>query len=100
MRRSSPFYSVLSALSFARFYHRVIQIVSTTTKYDLRTQGDANPGPDNWIVSPEDVLGKVYFNTSLLLPVAKFAKTAQGFIWILAVPSMVVGGSAMGEISE
>jgi signal peptidase len=78
--------------------HRVIEVVSTTTGYSFRTKGDANKYPDNWVVSPNDVLGKVYFNTSFLLPVAKSAKTPAGFVLLMVLPALIVGGLAIKEI--
>jgi signal peptidase len=80
--------------------HRVIEVVSTTNGYSFRTKGDANKYPDNWVVSPNDVLGKVYFNTSFLLPVAKFTVTPLGLILLRVLPGLIVGGLAIKEIRQ
>jgi signal peptidase I len=78
--------------------HRVIEVVPSTTGYGFLTKGDANQDPDLWVVSPGDVLGKVYFNTSFILPVAKFIKTPIGFVLLEVLPAAIVGGLAVKEI--
>jgi len=39
--------------------HRVVEANSQGELYIFRTKGDANPGPDGWDVTPQEVLGKV-----------------------------------------
>lgn len=39
--------------------HRVIEVVGTTTGPRFRTKGDANDAPDGWVVTGEQVVGKV-----------------------------------------
>jgi signal peptidase I len=78
--------------------HRVTEVVSSTAGYGFRTRGDANEDPDPWVVSPGDVLGRVYFNTSVLLPVARFNKTPLGFVLLEVLPAVIVGGLAVKEI--
>jgi signal peptidase len=55
--------------------HRVIELVQTDQGPGFKTKGDANSDADTWTVSPNDIIGKVYFNISSLGYVAKFIKT-------------------------
>jgi signal peptidase len=70
--------------------HRVTEVISTESGIAFRTKGDANENADDWLVSSQDVIGKVYFNVSGLGTVAKFVKTPVGFILLMGVPALIV----------
>jgi signal peptidase I len=70
--------------------HRVIELVQTDQGPGFKTKGDANSDADTWTVSPNDIIGKVYFNISSLGYVAKFIKTPSGFMLMMGVPALAV----------
>lgn len=41
--------------------HRVIEVVATSDGPRYRTKGDANAIPDDWVVTPKQLVGKVRF---------------------------------------
>jgi signal peptidase I len=70
--------------------HRVTEIVETETGYGFITKGDANASPDAWVVRPQDVIGKVYFSTSFLLPVSRFVRSPAGFVFFIGLPALIL----------
>jgi signal peptidase I len=82
-----------------RVCHRVIGLVDTETGYGFITKGDANENPDAWVVQPQDVIGKVYFSTSSLLPLMRFIKSPTGFILFIGLPALILVVLLINEIS-
>jgi signal peptidase len=70
--------------------HRVVELVVTDEGPGFRTKGDANNDADTWVVSPQDIIGKVYFNTPTLGYVARFIKTPSGFMLMMGLPALAV----------
>jgi signal peptidase I len=62
--------------------HRVIGILRTQEGPSFITQGDGNLEPDDWIVYPQDVEGKVLANVSYLLPLFSFLEILSRLIVI------------------
>jgi signal peptidase I len=81
-----------------RVCHRVIGIARTVDGYGFFTKGDGNGEPDIWVVAPQDVLGKVYFNTSWFIPAVKFAGTTSGFVLLMLLPALTILGILVKEI--
>jgi signal peptidase I len=78
--------------------HRVTGINGTGNSLMFQTKGDANEGPDDWLVRPQDIIGKVYFNVAWLGVVAKFVKSPLGFILLMGVPAAVVIGMELNNL--
>jgi len=78
--------------------HRVIEVVTTESGTLYRTRGDANEDADDWLVSPQDIIGKVYFNIAGLGVIAKFVKTPLGFILLMGVPAAIVIGMELNNL--
>jgi signal peptidase len=81
-----------------RVCHRVIGIVQTDDGYGFVTKGDNNPEPDDWVISPQNVFGKVYFDTSRLAPLTNLMRTPRGFTAIILLISLAAMGLVAIEI--
>ena len=60
--------------------HRVVGIVQTREGPSFITRGDGNFGPDDWIVLPRDVQGRIMLNISCLQPFFSFTTSLPGII--------------------
>jgi len=82
--------------------HRVIEIVDGETLI-FQTKGDANDNPDFDVVPADHVLARVRFNLpnmgSLLLRVGKYTKGRIGLVLFIAVPTVLLIGSAMRDMN-
>jgi len=70
--------------------HRVVEVMADYNALSFRTAGDANEGPDNQVVSQEDVIGKVWFHVPGLGYLSSFVSTRMGFIWLMAMPALFI----------
>lgn len=73
--------------------HRVIGQVQQEGTNWYQTQGDANPGPDPYLVSPENVIGKVVLvmgQTGFLGLLIGFLGTRLGFLLLVLAPLLLV----------
>ena len=70
--------------------HRVVEVMSDGSTLSFRTAGDANEGPDNQVVSQEDIVGKVWFHVPGLGYLSSFVSTRVGFLWLMAVPALCI----------
>jgi len=82
--------------------HRVIEIIKEPT-LGFVTKGDANEDPD-WDVVPADyVLAKVSFNLHnmgyIMLRVRKYTEGRLGFALFIALPTVLLVGSAMRDMN-
>lgn len=75
------------------------RIYAVTTDEDGRsafvTMGDNNPKPDDYLVYPEEIEGKVIFHTMPIKPLAQFfsfAATKAGFMICVMMPLLLVAG--------
>jgi len=79
--------------------HRVVGVVEADGERAFRTKGDANGAPDQELVRPDDVEGRVptVGGTLLAIPyvgyVVTFAGTRAGFLLLFGVPAVVLAGS-------
>ncbi len=66
--------------------HRIFSIKNGS----FVTKGDANKTPDIKEVSEKQILGKVFFVIPLLGYLVNFAKTQQGLIILIIIPSVII----------
>ena len=82
--------------------HRVIEVINGETLAFI-TKGDANEEPDWETIPADNVLGRVSFNLPnmgrLLLYVGKYTRGRTGFVLFIAVPTLLLIGSAMRDIN-
>lgn len=77
--------------------HRVAEVVKSDGKEMLKTKGDANNIKDSGMVDPEHVVGTYKFRIPYGGYVARFARSATGFILLIIVPSVLL---IAGEIKN
>lgn len=70
--------------------HRVTSIETGEKGVFYKTKGDANEEPDNWSVSPQNILGKVYFTLPQAGKLLAFAKSKIGFSSLIIFPAALV----------
>ena len=66
--------------------HRIVG----TQSGSFTTKGDANRTEDNGSVSPQNIIGKVFFIVPKLGYLVSFSRTLPGFIILIAVPSLLL----------
>ncbi|MFC7133594.1 MULTISPECIES: signal peptidase I [Salinibaculum] len=86
--------------------HRVIEVVSQDGGPAFRTKGDAVSDPDQQLVSPSQVSGRVLsiggylFVIPLIGYVIQFANTQVGFVVLFAIPILLFVLSEIWEIAS
>jgi len=82
--------------------HRVIEVIKGET-LAFSTKGDANEDPDWDIVPADHVLAKVTFSMPnlgrVLLYIGQYTKGRIGFVLFIAVPTVLLIGSAMRDMN-
>ena len=82
--------------------HRVIEIIKGET-LAFSTKGDANEDPDLDVIPADNVVAKVSFNLpnmgSLLLRVGQYTRGRIGFALFIAVPTVLLIGSATRDMN-
>ena len=82
--------------------HRVIEVIKGET-LAFSTNGDANEDPDWDVIPADNVVAKVSFNLpnmgSLLLRVGQYTKGRIGFALFIAVPTVLLIGSATRDMN-
>jgi len=82
--------------------HRVIEVVDGET-LAFSTKGDANENPDWDVIPADNVVARVSFNLPnmgyLLLRVGQYTKGRIGFVFFIAVPTVLLIGSAMRDMN-
>jgi len=82
--------------------HRVIEVIKGET-LAFSTKGDANEDPDWDVIPADNVVAKVSFNLPnmgyLLLRVGQYTKGRIGFVLFIAVPTVLLIGSAMRDMN-
>jgi len=68
--------------------HRIFEVKETETEYV--TKGDANDVPDSEPVAEDLVLGKTIFSIPLLGYPISFAKTREGLILLIVIPTTMI----------
>lgn len=78
--------------------HRIIEKKDDDGKITFRTRGDANDGDDMEDTAANQVIGKTIFKLPFLgYPVA-YAKTVQGLILLIVIPSVIIIYDEMNKI--
>lgn len=72
--------------------HRIMtkQYPDTNSSPVYQTAGDANEDFDRWIVSDQDIVGKVAFSLPYFGYLVNFAKIPQGFILLVIIPATII----------
>ncbi len=75
--------------------HRVINITNENGSIGFQTKGDANEDPDQRIVQPSELIGKVVLVIPYLGYLPHFAKSPLGFITLIIIPGVLI---IVGEV--
>lgn len=70
--------------------HRISQIIPSNNGNIFKTKGDYNKYVDKWTVSPNDVVGKVYFRLPQLGRVQFFLGSKGGWLIAILIPALGV----------
>lgn len=73
--------------------HRVIGIVETETGIKYRTKGDHNNTADFALISPNEVIGKVYLRIPMIGYLQTFMTKPIGWLLIVVIPCLFIIGS-------
>lgn len=73
--------------------HRIIGIVETETGIKYRTKGDHNNTEDFALISPEEVIGKVYLRVPMVGYVQTFMTRPIGWLLVVVIPCLLIIGS-------
>ncbi len=73
--------------------HRVIGIVETETGIKYRTKGDHNNTADFALISPDEVIGKVYLRIPMIGYLQTFMTKPIGWLLIVVIPCIFIIGS-------
>ena len=72
------------------FTHRIFEIKTEKENKYYITKGDANNSPDTEKTQASEIIGKLIISIPLIgYPIA-FAKTKMGFIFIIALPVVII----------
>jgi signal peptidase len=66
--------------------HRIFNV----TDEGFVTKGDANEGPDQWIVKKESVIGKVILTIPYIGYIGYFVRTPIGLILLIVLPASLI----------
>ena len=78
--------------------HRVIGMVDTESGVKYRTKGDHNNAPDFALISPNEVIGKVYLRIPMIGYLQTFMTKPLGWIIIIVIPCLIMIGSDIFKI--
>lgn len=73
--------------------HRVIGIVETENGIKYRTKGDHNNTADFALISPNEVIGKVYLKIPMIGYIQEFMTKPIGWVLIIVIPCLLIIGS-------
>lgn len=73
-----------------RVTHRVVEVIEREDGRYFRTKGDANAEPDQALVPPANVVGRVMFSIPLIGHVILFAGSDLGILMLIIVPSALL----------
>lgn len=79
----------LSPLSGKMMSHRVVA-VEEGSAFSFQTKGDANENVDPFVVSAQDLVGKVCFHIPYFGYIAQFIKTPMGLLLTLCLPGLAI----------
>ena len=76
--------------------HRVIGIVETESGIKYRTKGDHNNTADFALISPDEVIGKVYLKIPMIGYIQYFLTKPIGWLLIIVIPCLfIIGGDVL-----
>jgi signal peptidase len=81
-----------------RTCHRVVEINYIGLQPNFVTKGDANEGPDPYIVYPSNVIGEEVYHIPYFGYFTNFARTDLGLILLLVVPGVLIIASEVRNI--
>jgi signal peptidase len=70
--------------------HRIFDMKVDAGVPSYITKGDANNGPDQKIVTPKEIIGKVLFSVPFAGYVVTAARKPWGFIAIIIIPALII----------
>ncbi len=70
--------------------HRIVGTGERRGEAYFRTKGDANELADGEEVRPENILGKVFLDIPYLGYAVTFAKTPNGFLFLVLIPAILI----------
>lgn len=73
-----------------RITHRIVEVEQTDDGVQYRTKGDANEDVDSDPVTPEQVIGTVWFHVPLVGRLVAFAGTTMGTVALVVVPAVLL----------
>ncbi|MFH1639866.1 MAG: signal peptidase I [Chloroflexota bacterium] len=83
--------------------HRVVEVIDGEDLL-FRTKGDANDKADPQLVPAASICGRVIWHVPrlgrLLLNIMSYIRSRMGFIVFVAIPSVIIIGSALREIKR
>ena len=73
-----------------RATHRIIEVTEADGQVAFRTKGDANDHPDNGLVTPDVIEGKVVFSVPCLGYAAAYIQSRQGTYVAISVAAVIM----------
>lgn len=80
--------------------HRIVEVLNEKNLVSYKTKGDANDTADLKPVPAINVIGQEKMHIPYLGRAVEFAKTKQGFIWLIVVPGLFIILSELRGISK
>lgn len=84
------FYTTEANVNGLTITHRINQIISNENGVLYKTKGDYNKYVDKWTVSPNDIVGRVYFKIPQLGRVQFFLGSKGGWLIAILIPALGV----------
>jgi signal peptidase len=75
--------------------HRIVERVGEGAEIRYRTQGDASEEPDQVLIAPGDVVGRVWFSVPYAGFLAGAIRTPLGYALLVGLPALVI---ILGEL--
>jgi signal peptidase len=70
--------------------HRVVEVIGSGVELRFRTQGDAVEDPDMALVTPGQLIGRVWFNLPLIGYLVAFIRTPLGYLTLVGLPALLI----------
>lgn len=78
--------------------HRVVGIVDTDTGIKYRTKGDHNNTPDFALISPEEVIGRVYLRIPMIGYLQTLLTKPLGWALLIVIPCLLIIGGDLKKL--